>query len=40
MMLNATLWLAVTLTFEGSKPKLAHWSNETALHFQVVIVIS
>ena len=25
MLLNAALWLAVTLTFKGSEPKLAHW---------------
>ena len=24
MLLNAALWLAVTLTFKGSEPKLAH----------------
>ena len=40
MLLNAALWLAVTLTFKGSEPKLAHWPNETVLHFQVVFVIS
>ena len=40
MLLNAALWLAVTLTFKGSEPKLHTGPNETVLHFQVVFVIS
>ena len=35
-----TLWLAVTRTLKGNRPKYAPGANESVVHIQIVFVVS